>query len=83
MYGPDACDSQSECDGIVFDPSQSSSSALLVQGGFEITYATPGSQVEGDYISDNFGLGGVTVNNLTMGVASFVQQVPIGVMGGY
>lgn len=81
MFGPDACEDPSQCLGGTFDPSKSSSATLLEQGGFEIEYVTPGSEVLGDYISDNFGLGGITVQNLTMAVATTAEEVFTGIMG--
>jgi hypothetical protein len=65
----------------VVDPSQSSSLTVIAQGAFNITYVTPHSGVTGDYIADNFALGGTTIQNLTMGVATNAAYVPTGIMG--
>ena len=81
MFGPDACSDASSCVGGTFDPTKSSSSTLIEQDGFEIQYVTPGSGVTGDYIADNFGLGGKTVNNLTLAVAHQAEKVNTGIMG--
>ena len=53
----------------------------VVQGGFSIQYDTPNSGVTGDYVQDNFGIGGMTVKNLTMAVATEADYVPTGIMG--
>jgi hypothetical protein len=63
------------------DPSASSSLVVLGQGEFSITYETPNSGVTGDYIGDNFAIGGTTLSNLTMAVATKAQSVPTGIMG--
>jgi hypothetical protein len=63
------------------DPSKSSSLTILDQGGFSISYVTPGSGVVGDYISDDFGIGGITLKNITMAVATKANYVPTGIMG--
>ena len=82
MFGPGSCDTQSsQCLGGAFDGSKSSSAALIAEGKFKIQYQTPGSGVQGDYFSDDFGLGGATIKNLTMAVASQAVHVPTGIMG--
>jgi hypothetical protein len=66
------------------DLSQSETGILLEQGSFSIKYFTPGSGVTGDYISDVFGIGGLTIQNLTMAVATEAQSVSTGILGiGY
>ncbi|TAQ88566.1 hypothetical protein B7494_g3109 [Chlorociboria aeruginascens] len=63
-------------------PYQSSSLAVIAQGGFQIQYED-GSGSEGDYITDNLVIGGTTVANLQMGLA-YNTTVPIGLLGiGY
>jgi len=51
------------------------------QGQFHITYVTPNSGVTGDYIQDNFAIGGMTIQALTMAVATQAAHVPTGIMG--
>jgi hypothetical protein len=63
------------------DPSRSSSLTVIAQGKFDISYVTPNSRVTGDYIADNFALGGTTIQNLTMAVATNAAYVPRGIMG--
>jgi hypothetical protein len=65
----------------VVDPSQSSSLTVIAQGAFNISYDTPNSGVTGDYIADNFVLGGSTIQNLTMAVATNAAHIPTGIMG--
>jgi hypothetical protein len=65
----------------VVDPSQSSSLTVIARGTFSISYVTPNSGVTGDYITDNFALGGTTIQNLTMAVATNAAYVPTGIMG--
>ena len=81
MFGPGACNDPDSCLGGSFDVSESSSAMLILEDGFEIQYVTPGSEVVGDYIADDFGMGDVTVKNLTMAVATTAQQVFTGIMG--
>ncbi|KAG0646765.1 putative aspartic-type endopeptidase opsB [Hyphodiscus hymeniophilus] len=57
----DGCDS-------TFDPSKSSTFKDVLQDGFYIQYGD-GSGAEGDYITDNLAIGGVTVKTLEMGLA--------------
>ena len=81
MFGPGACSGDAQCLGGTFDPSNSSTATLLEKDGFEIQYVTPGSEVSGDYISDDFALGGASIKNLTMAVATNAQSVTTGIMG--
>jgi len=53
----------------------------VLQGGFSIQYDTPNSGVTGDYVQDNFGIGGMTIKNLTMAVATQAAYVNTGIMG--
>ncbi|MCJ1436649.1 hypothetical protein MMC27_006030 [Xylographa pallens] len=59
----------------------SSTLVEVVKGGFSIQYDTPGSGVIGDYVQDNFGIGGMTIKNLTMAIATAADYVPTGIMG--
>jgi hypothetical protein len=82
MFGVDSCDqTRFLCAGGVFDESASTSITIISQGTFKIQYFTEGSGVTGDYITDNFGIGTQTINNLTMGVASKAVSVNTGIMG--
>ena len=54
---------------------------MIAKGAFSIAYVTPHSGVTGDYVGDNFGIGGVVVKNLIMAVATKASYVPTGVMG--
>jgi hypothetical protein len=65
----------------VVDPSQSTSLTVIEKGAFNITYVTPNSGVTGDYIADNFAIGGTTIQNLTMAVATNAAYVATGIMG--
>lgn len=44
-------------------------------------YVTAGSGVVGDYISDTMSIGGITVTNLTMAVATSANATQTGIMG--
>ncbi|MCJ1285237.1 hypothetical protein MMC26_004577 [Xylographa opegraphella] len=82
MFGPQSCNSSTSlCLGGDFDPSQSSTVVQVVQGGFTIQYDTPNSGVVGDYVQDNFGIGGMVIKNLTMAVATAADYVTTGIMG--
>ncbi|KAF1989122.1 acid protease [Aulographum hederae CBS 113979] len=70
----DVCSQQPErCTNGVFSPSDSSRFTDLTEGGsmpnFDISYVD-GTQILGDYVTDNFGVGGATVTNMTMGIAT-------------
>jgi len=83
MFGPKAC-AAVECEqtGVGFyNSSKSSTYKLITANGFEIQYVTPGSEVKGDYFSDVFTVGDLTVKNLTMAVANNASAVETGIMG--
>jgi hypothetical protein len=64
------------------DPSSSSTFTTVAVGGFEIQYLDK-TQSSGDYISDNFEIGGSLVSALQMGLALH-STVGVGIMGiGY
>ena len=63
----------------IVDPSQSSTATEL-GSGFSIHYVTPGSGVAGNYIADNFGIGDLIVQNLTMAVVTSARHVDTGLM---
>ncbi|KAK5123835.1 hypothetical protein LTR85_002471 [Meristemomyces frigidus] len=81
MFGPDVYQSCAQCLGGSYDPSQSRSYSLIAAGAFSIQYVTPGSGVTGDYFADVFTLGGMTMQNLTMAVATDAAAVRTGIMG--
>ena len=81
MFGPGACSDNSSCGGGTYDPKKSKSSNVIAQDAFEIQYVTPGSDVKGDYVSDDFAIGGTTIKNLTLAVATQAQSVTTGIMG--
>ncbi|KAL1966350.1 hypothetical protein VTN77DRAFT_4492 [Rasamsonia byssochlamydoides] len=82
VFGPNSCDENtSPCLGGVFDPSESSSIKVVGKDEFKIEYGTPNSDVVGNYITDDFGIGGITIKNLTMAVATDAKVVPTGIMG--
>jgi hypothetical protein len=57
-----------------FDPSLSNSSKLISSGTFQISYVD-GTKITGDYIADDFNIGGTDVKGMTMGLArSAVEQ---------
>jgi len=66
---------------LIVDASASSTSKVLGEGTFSIRYVTPGSGVVGNYISDDFSMGGMKIKQLTMAVATDAKFVPTGIMG--
>ncbi|KAH8802855.1 aspartic peptidase domain-containing protein [Xylogone sp. PMI_703] len=65
-----------------FDSSKSSTFKVVSEGTFDIQYQD-NSGSSGDYVSDNFKIGGITVKALQMGLANDTT-VPTGLMGiGY
>ncbi|MCJ1244538.1 hypothetical protein MMC30_001736 [Trapelia coarctata] len=82
MFGPRSCNaSTSPCLGGDFDVSASSTSKVLSEGTFSIRYVTPGSGIVGNYVSDEFSMGGMKIKQLTMAVATDAKFVPTGIMG--
>ncbi|KAF3765028.1 acid protease [Cryphonectria parasitica EP155] len=65
--------------GATYNASESSTYKDLIPGGFEIEYAD-GTTAAGDYITDDFLIGGKTVKNLQMGLAD-KTAVGTGVLG--
>lgn len=63
------------------DPSKSNSSEILQKGGFNITYGTPGSFVNGDLITDDVEIGGLTVEKQQFAVSTSSAEEPQGVCG--
>lgn len=89
MFAPGACESSKTyellhtCAGGSFNPNTSSTYQLEQAGEFEIQYGD-GTEAEGDYFTDNLSIGGGTVKNLTMAVASVTDGQFFGIMGiGY
>ncbi|GAM87612.1 hypothetical protein ANO11243_056390 [Dothideomycetidae sp. 11243] len=82
LFAPGSCDSSTAaCLGGAFDSSQSSTFVLVDEGEFAIQYYTANSGVKGDYIADNFAVGGTLVKNLTMGLALQASYVDTAIMG--
>jgi len=71
---PCASITSNRCGEGSYDPSQSNSSKLISSGAFQISYVD-GTKITGDYIADDFSIGGTTVKSMTMGLArSAVEQ---------
>jgi len=87
MFGPQSCEEQTSlCYGGSFDSSASTSVANACSDAsdcppFQIQYGTPGSGVQGYYFQDVFGIGGQTVQNLTMAFATDAAYTTTGIMG--
>ncbi|RDW77435.1 hypothetical protein BP6252_05488 [Coleophoma cylindrospora] len=65
-----------------FNAAKSSTFKVVEENGFDITYADQ-SGASGDYVTDDFTVGGATVRNLEMGIA-YNSTVTTGLMGiGY
>ncbi|KAI1647040.1 acid protease [Daldinia loculata] len=65
-----------------FDESASTSFSVVGQSEFSISYVD-GSHSKGDYIAETFGIGDVTLTNLTMGLG-VNTDIPYGLVGvGY
>ncbi|KAH8908205.1 acid protease [Coniochaeta sp. PMI_546] len=84
-YNADLCTSKSlqryygDSCGPTFNPSKSSTYALKVRNGFNITYLD-GSGATGSYITDDLQINGVTIKSLQMGLATSVVR-GVGVLG--
>ncbi|PSR77262.1 aspartic peptidase domain-containing protein [Coniella lustricola] len=65
--------------GATYNSSESSTYKDLIPDGFEIEYAD-GTTAEGSYITDDFSIGGKTVKNLQLGLAS-QTAVGTGILG--
>jgi hypothetical protein len=84
-YQADLCTSRSlqnkygDSCGPTFNPSKSSTYATKISDGFSITYVDQ-TGAQGDYITDNFKIAGVTVESLQMGLATTVVR-GVGVLG--
>lgn len=64
------------------DPNKSSTVQIFnPKGTFSIQYGTEGSNVTGNYITDDFSVGAASVKNLTMAYATYAAYVPTGIMG--
>jgi len=87
MFGPHSCEEQTSiCYGGVFNPDASTSisnpcSEASDCPSFQIQYGTPGSGVQGYYFQYVFGIGGQTVQNLTMAFAVDAAYTTTGIMG--
>lgn len=60
---------------------KSSSTKLLARDWLHIEYLQAGSKVKGDYVTDVLRMGNITINNMTMGVASSAKGLKYGVVG--
>lgn len=67
------CDDQEGCNGGTFKPSSSSSYRDIGKGLFNSSYGD-GSTAVGDYITETVQFGGVTINNMTMGISYQAQR---------
>ncbi|KAJ4416308.1 hypothetical protein N0V82_006838 [Gnomoniopsis sp. IMI 355080] len=65
--------------GATFNASASSTYKIAVTNGFDIEYAD-GTSASGDYFTDNFAIGGITVTDLQMGIAD-KTAVGTGILG--
>ena len=73
---------QDNCAGGTFNPQQSSTYHVVAPGGFNITYVD-GTGSVGDFFSDDFGIGGITLDGLQMGLA-LSTTIGTGIIGvGY
>lgn len=69
------------CDYGLYDQPKSSTYSLVQSGGFDISYAD-GTEIFGDFISDNVNFGGnVTVENQIIGLANYTTGDTYGLMG--
>lgn len=74
--------SPSPCNVGAFNEQKSSTFKIVDQGDFNISYVD-GTGASGDYFTDNFKVGGVTIKNQQMGIATDTD-IPAGIMGvGY
>jgi hypothetical protein len=78
----EACNNQPEvyCPGGTYDASASSTYANPNLPDFQISYVD-GSEITGQYISDDLNLGGIKLTNLTMAAAERANTQALGVMG--
>lgn len=82
--GARICTSQREggCPGGSFSPDSSSTFNVVGQDEFNISYVD-GTGVTGDYFTDAFGIGGASLKNFQMGIAT-AGTIGVGIMGiGY
>jgi hypothetical protein len=69
------------CDFGLYNQNKSSTYALLQSGGFDISYED-GTEISGDFITDNVGFGGdVIVKKQIMGLANSTSGDTYGLMG--
>jgi len=74
--------SSQPCNEGAFDQSSSSTYKIVDPGAFNISYVD-GTSATGDYFTDNFHIGNITVKNQQMGLATDTD-IPAGIMGvGY
>lgn len=69
------------CDFGLYNQNKNSTYALVQSGGFGISYAD-GTEITGDFITDNVGFGGdVIVKKQILGLANYTSGDPYGLMG--
>ena len=61
--------------------SSQSTTVTELGSGFSIRYVTPGSGIVGDYVADNFVVGDMALQKITMAVATIARHVDTGIMG--
>ncbi|KAK5059868.1 hypothetical protein LTR84_009751 [Exophiala bonariae] len=81
VFSPEACVNDAKCAGS-FDPAESSTLVELSAGSFAISYNDK-SHVEGDFITDDLGVGGTTISSLTMGLVRTDALTGTILFGGY
>lgn len=72
--GSNACTSKTGCPYGSFDASKSSSFTQLTQDGFNISYDEPGDFDAGFYFSDIIKFGSATLENITIGLATYAAD---------
>ncbi|KAJ5818617.1 hypothetical protein N7474_004208 [Penicillium riverlandense] len=79
VFGPGSCGSD-RCYGHYYDDSQSSTARLVDKGGFYSSYGD-GTEVWGDYISDDFQVSSIKIKDLNFAVATRETIGEMGIMG--
>lgn len=65
--GSQICESSQDlCSNGAYDPTKSSNFKDIAQGEFDISYVD-GTEIQGDYFSDTFGIGGASISSQIMG----------------
>ena len=80
QLGNDFCQqNERNCIGGTFDPTQSSSYTVIQKGGFNISYVDD-AYAAGDFFTDQFSVGDITLDGLEMGLAT-QTSIGTGVLG--